>query len=339
MSYPYSPAELDAITRLASYYNGTRYNSTTNPGGMAAGGHRTNFIPSLQDLALVAEAVSDAAGAADTSADAAAQSAIDAAAAAAATGIITSATPPVDTSKLWKNTVDGKLYNYNTVLAQWVAIEGNGPATEGAAGIAEIATVSETATGTDDARIVTPAKLRAVALLQGKHAVWMPAGAMAPRRTNGCGAFETVEIAAAQPNVQCLPFDATTAEFAQFSIQMPTSWDEGTIEAVFVWSHPATTTNFGVAWRIAGVAVGDNEDIGVAFGTAVTVTDAGGTTNRKYTTAVSAPFTVAGSPQPGDTVFFEVSRNPADAADTMAVDARLIGVYLLVRFNAANEGA
>ena len=53
----YTTEEQDAISRLASTYNGNTYNAGTNPGGMAGGGHRTNFVPALQDLATVANAV------------------------------------------------------------------------------------------------------------------------------------------------------------------------------------------------------------------------------------------------------------------------------------------
>lgn len=54
---PYDTATQEAIDRLSSTYNGNAYDAGTNPGGMAQGGHRTNFIASLQDLATVAEAV------------------------------------------------------------------------------------------------------------------------------------------------------------------------------------------------------------------------------------------------------------------------------------------
>lgn len=74
MPYPYDADDLAAIARLASTYNGNAYDAGTNPGGMAAGGHRTNFIPALEDLALVVEAVAEAADAADVDATAAAAS-------------------------------------------------------------------------------------------------------------------------------------------------------------------------------------------------------------------------------------------------------------------------
>lgn len=55
----YSAAILAAIARLQSTYNGNAYNAGSNPGGLAAGGHRTNFVPALQDLANVASATGD----------------------------------------------------------------------------------------------------------------------------------------------------------------------------------------------------------------------------------------------------------------------------------------
>lgn len=74
----------DAIARLASYFNGSDYNASTNPGGLAAGGHRTNFVPSLQDVATVGAGVASLADAAATSESKAAASAATAAAAVSA---------------------------------------------------------------------------------------------------------------------------------------------------------------------------------------------------------------------------------------------------------------
>jgi len=46
-----------AITRLASYYTGTRYNAISNTGGLAGGGHRINFEPSLIDAVTVGQLI------------------------------------------------------------------------------------------------------------------------------------------------------------------------------------------------------------------------------------------------------------------------------------------
>ncbi len=72
---PYSPTVAAAIARLTSFYNGSAYNVSTNPGGLARGGNRVNFEPSLRDLASVADGVAGEATAAAASSAAASSSA------------------------------------------------------------------------------------------------------------------------------------------------------------------------------------------------------------------------------------------------------------------------
>jgi hypothetical protein len=131
-------------------------------------------------------------------------------------------------------------------------------------------------------------------------------------------------------------FDTGTQEFVQFTVRMPKSWDEGTVTFEAVWSHPSTTTNFGVAWGLAGYGYTDTATGDAAFGTAVAVTDTGGTTNAVYKTAESTAVTIASAAE-GDLVQFQVNRTVADAGDTMAVDARLHGITIFYTTNAATD--
>lgn len=170
----------------------------------------------------------------------------------------------------------------------------------------------------------------------GKQTVWIPAVAFSARTTNGA-ASGVVETTTNKVMFKTLDFDTATVEYAQFAIQMPKSWNEGTVTAAFVWSHASTTTNFGVAWSLAGVAISDDDAGDAAFGTAVTVTDTGGTTNDIYITAATGAVTIAGTPQANDWVVFQVARQVADAADTMAIDARLHGVQLYYTTDAATD--
>jgi hypothetical protein len=171
---------------------------------------------------------------------------------------------------------------------------------------------------------------------QGTHSIWVPAVAMYGRTTNGA-ASGTAETSTNKVMLKTLDFDSATAEFAQFAVRMPKSWNLGTVSASFVWSHAATTTNFGVTWGIQGVAVSNDDALDVAFGTAVYVDDTGGTTNDLYTTAATASVTIAGTPAAEDYVVFQVQRNPADTDDTMAIDARLHGVMLYYTTNAPTD--
>jgi hypothetical protein len=171
----------------------------------------------------------------------------------------------------------------------------------------------------------------------GKHAIFIPAGAMQPSVSGGCAALATVASGAGQPDLCTLDFDASSQEFAQFAIAMPKSWNEGTVTFRPIWSHAATATNFGAVWQLQGLAVSDNEAIGQAFGTAQTSTDVGGTTNNQYRGPESAAITIAGTPAAEDTVFFRVGRVPADGSDTLAIDARLHGIVLYITTDAGTD--
>lgn len=162
----------------------------------------------------------------------------------------------------------------------------------------------------------------------GQQTIWVPASAMYPRTTNGAATGVT-ETSTNKVMIRTLDFDTATQEFAQFAIQMPKGWDEGTIVAQFVWSHAATATNFGVVWGIEAAAFANDDGLdALAFGTAQTATDTGGTTNDIYISPETNAMTVAGSPGAEEYIVFQVKRVPTDGSDTMGIDARLHGVKL-----------
>ena len=171
----------------------------------------------------------------------------------------------------------------------------------------------------------------------GRMMIPVMAGSMQPSASGGSGVLTNVATSANQPDILTLNFHQTTQQHAQFSIPFPKRWDRGTITARFRWSHASTTTNFGCVWGIQAVAVSDNEAINQAYGTAVEVTDTGGTANRLYVSSETSAMTVAGTPADGDTVFFRVYRKAADAADTLAIVSRLHGVDLFITTNAEND--
>ena len=171
----------------------------------------------------------------------------------------------------------------------------------------------------------------------GKHAVPVLAAAMRPSVSGGCATLAAIATSANQPDIVTLDFDSSTQEFAQFSIPMPSSWNEGTVTFKPIWSHAATTTNFGVVWSLAGVAVGDDDAIGAAFGTEQESADTGGTTNDLYIGPESSAITIAGTPSAGDVVFFRISRVTDSSSDTLAVDARLHGIVLFITTEAETD--
>ena len=170
----------------------------------------------------------------------------------------------------------------------------------------------------------------------GQHTIFIPAGSLTATETNGAES-ETSELATNDVMASGLLFDASTQEHAQFSTQMPKSWDGGTIVSQFIWTHPATTTNFGVTWGIEAVAFADGDALDTAFGTAQEVSDTGGTTDDCYISAETSAMTVAGSPGSEEFVVFQVYRDPTDGSDTMAVDAKLLGVKIHYTTDAATD--
>jgi hypothetical protein len=170
----------------------------------------------------------------------------------------------------------------------------------------------------------------------GRQTIWVPAVAMTPRTTNGAAAG-SVETATNKNMIRTLDFDAGTAEYAQFDIAMPKSWDRGNLYYKAFWSHAATTTNFGVSFAMVSVAVSNADALDVAFGSIVATNDTGGATNIQYVTGESAPMTVAGTPVEGDVIMFRINRNPADSGDTLAVDARLHGVQIFYATSAGTD--
>lgn len=170
----------------------------------------------------------------------------------------------------------------------------------------------------------------------GQQTIWVPAGAMTPRTTNGAAAG-SLETSTNDVMAKYLAYDSSTSEGAQFAIQMPKGWNEGTIIAQFVWTHPSTTTNFGVKWGIRAVALANSDPLDTAFGTEQEVADTGGTTNDVFISDETSALTVAGSPGAEELVIFEVYRDPADASDTMAVDAYLLGVKLHYTIDSAKD--
>lgn len=170
-----------------------------------------------------------------------------------------------------------------------------------------------------------------------KETIWIPASAMRPSASGGCAPLAIVATTANQPDLAYLAFDQTTQEYAQFMLAMPKGWNESTVTFQPVWTHPSTTTNFGVVWDLQAVAQSDDDAIAAAYGTAQTSTDTGGTTNDRYIGPESSAITIAGTPAEGDVVQFRISRVTGNGSDTLNVDAYLEGIKLYITLNTLTD--
>ena len=170
----------------------------------------------------------------------------------------------------------------------------------------------------------------------GKETIWVPASAMYGATTNGADA-QQVETTATRPDMKVLDFDAGTDEFAQFSVAMPKSWNEGTITYQVYWT-PGSTNTGDCIFGLQAVACADNDTIDVAYGTAVNVTDAGiGTVEDQQISSESGAVTVAGSPAAGELTYFQLFRDANAGGDTFSADARVLGVKIFFTTDAAND--
>jgi hypothetical protein len=163
---------------------------------------------------------------------------------------------------------------------------------------------------------------------------------MIPRVTSGPEVV-TLETTTNKVMRYVLAFDPDTDQFAQFSLYLPKGFNGGTVTARFKWSHPATTTDFDVTWALQARAFTNDDALDQAFGTAVTVSDAGGTTGDTYTSAETAALTIAGTPTGQKTARFQVYRdtdgNGTAGDDDLAVVAYLEEVILTLTMSALSD--
>ena len=136
--------------------------------------------------------------------------------------------------------------------------------------------------------------------------------------------------------MKVLDFDASTIEYAQFSIAMPKSWNEGTLTFQAFWS-PSTTNTGNCLIGLQGVSVANDATSDVTFNAAVDVTDAGtGTVEDVLVSPVSAAVTVKSAA--ADTyTYFQVARNATSGSDTFTGDVRLLGIKIFYTTDAAND--
>lgn len=170
--------------------------------------------------------------------------------------------------------------------------------------------------------------------VKGKQAIFIPASGFLPRVTNGAAAFSS-ELATNDVMIRGYDFDTSTAEAVQALFALPKQWNEGTISFRYYWT--AGSGSGGVAFSARARAVSDDDAMDGSWGTAITVTDTFITANDMHVSAESAAITIGGTPAEGDMIWLEITREVANGSDTLAVDARLLGVEIYITTNAGTD--
>ena len=185
----------------------------------------------------------------------------------------------------------------------------------------------EAGVGTTES-VVSPAKVAAaIAALGGGGGGtsdrWIGAGEFIPRVTNGAG-IDGEELATNRVNLDYLAFDAGTQEYAQVTFAWPSGFS--TYTAKFYWT--AASGSGAVVFNSSARCYADDSALDQAMGTAQTVTDTLLLANDTHISSATSAITPAGTVAAGNLTVVQISRVAGDGSDTLAVDARLIGVYL-----------
>lgn len=203
-------------------------------------------------------------------------------------------------------------------------------------GIVELATNAEGQTGSDTARAMTPAATKAAAIYQGTHTFWFDAATLRPRESGGPEIVSTsVETSTNKIRIDGLAYDQASIERAIARLALGKSWDEGTITVKIYWR--AASGSGDVVWGVRGVAIGHDDALDAAFGTAQTTTSTLTATGDLVLSAATSAVTFAGTPAAGDMLWLEVYRVADNVSDTLNADAILIGVEITLTIDAAND--
>lgn len=168
----------------------------------------------------------------------------------------------------------------------------------------------------------------------GRHDLWVPAAAMVPSTTAGCGWHE--QIAYNDWAMYGMPFDPAGAESAQFGVRLPKSWNESSMKARIYWLNKAGGAG-NVVWYIYTGSAGDGEAAGAFGGGMEFDYDAAQTAYNIQITAEYGNVGVTGSPVAGDLMQFKIYRYTGSANDTYGSDAYLLGVMLALTTDAETD--
>jgi len=189
----------------------------------------------------------------------------------------------------------------------------------------------DTTTAHDGLKTLVDNGGRRYKIITEQHTFSLPAsnapGGLVARTTSGPGAA-TQELATNDIMVVGLDFDKDTNEYAQATIQMPKSWDQGTFICQFIWKNAATVGSGDVIWAAQALALRDGDDMDTAFGTNKPVTDTFVATDDLHISVETAAMTASGTVGSECVVVFQIYRKASAGGDTYDQDARLIAIKI-----------
>lgn len=175
--------------------------------------------------------------------------------------------------------------------------------------------------------------LPTVAKATGRQEFWISAGGMKRAGTNGA-ANGDYDSGSNDVLLDTKDFDQTTSESVYFEFGMPAGWDEGTVTFIPYWTADAGTATQTCIFTLSGIAISNDDPMNAAQGTGASSSDALIATGDLHIGPESSAITIGGTPAVNDLAVFKLLR---DISDTLAADAKLIGIKLVLNFASAND--
>jgi hypothetical protein len=141
------------------------------------------------------------------------------------------------------------------------------------------------------------------------------------------------------PTATCVTSSSTVVGVASFvegstytvqdHFRLPSDW-AGNIGVDFIWYSSVTANS--VVWRFRTACVADGELANPTFNSFDTVADTAKATANQYNKASISAVTTTGCAA-DEELFFEISRDPSDASDTLGAGANLVTALITIRRN------
>lgn len=171
--------------------------------------------------------------------------------------------------------------------------------------------------------------------------VFVPAGAMTPRGTDG-PASETLSFAGNTTVHDILRFYDTKDSYAEFDLVLPDDWDGGALRFKVLWT-PSSSEGVAGQWvrfRFSCGAFGQGEDLGAALGADVTADQQMAAANVLHVAGPTAALTPGGVPLPGKALHLRIMRSYAfdgDGGSALTTGASVFGVVVQYRRTGFSE--
>ena len=182
-------------------------------------------------------------------------------------------------------------------------------------------------TGGTDGQVVTRSGTGSVLADPGRRKDNFILSALGARPTSSNGAAPPAQFVEGGNDYDQVVFLDGATSSVYWNWSLPSYFTGTTVTAKVIWSSPSGDTD-DVVWSLEAVALTDGESLSTAKGTAVDIVDSNINVGRNNTSAESSAITIAGSPAAGSWTQFKLSRLGSDVADTLADDARLLGVQI-----------